>query len=243
MIEGRNALITGASSGIGRETAYKLAEQGADVALASRSQDQLEEIASTIHEKYNQDAAVIPTDVTERDQVEEVVETAASKLGGLDIVVSNAGVGLGGDVEEIDDGDYQTTMGVNCDGMFYTARAALPHLKQSEGNLIFLGSIAGQYPRAANPVYAATKWWTRGFALSLSAQIGDENVAVTVIKPSEVRTGFAGQDGDPFRDRFQEGEVTEPEDVARAIVTAADTESPNTLNEIDIYRRDKLCDL
>lgn len=243
MIEGRNALITGASSGIGRETAYKLAEKGADVALAARSQDELEQIAASIEEEYSQEAVVIPTDVTEREQVEEMVEETVEQLGGLDIVVNNAGIGVGSDVETLEDDQYHKMMDVNCDGMFYTARATLPHLKESDGNLIFLGSIAGQYPRAPNPVYAATKWWTRGFALSLSAQIGDEDVAVTVVNPSEVRTGFAGEDGDPFRERFEEGTVTEPQDVARAIVTAADTEKPNVLNEIDVYRRDKLGDL
>ncbi len=238
-LEDQNAIVTGASSGIGRETAYALAERGANVSLASRSREELEEIAAEIEERFDATALVIETDVTEEDQVECLIEKTVEKLGGLDILVNNAGVGVGEDVEEMDSRDYHLMMDVNCDGMFYVSRAAIPHLKDSEGKMIFVASFAGQYPRPSNPVYAATKWWTRGYALSLSGQLKGR-VAVTVVNPTEVRTDFASEDGDPFRERFEEGEVTEPGDIAEAIVFAARQEKPNTVNEIDMYRRDKL---
>lgn len=237
------ALVTGASSGIGRETAKALAEEGADIALASRSQTELEELAEILRSEYNVETTVAPTDVTESKQVDNMVEKTVSDLGGLDIVVNNAGLARGDDVEELSNEQYDNMMDVNCDGMFYTARAALPHLKESSGNLIFLGSIAGQYPRPGNPIYSATKWWTRGLALSLSASAGGEGVAVTVVNPSEVRTNFAGQESEEFKSRFKEGEVTEPEHIADSIVFAAKQEDPNTLNEMDIYRQDKLGDM
>lgn len=241
-IKGKSALITGASSGIGRETARKLAEEGVNVALASRSKEILEEIALGIQEEFEVDTVVVPTDVTEEEQVEEMVEKTVEEFGSLDILVNNAGLGLGGEVDGMESEKYHTMMDVNCDGMFFTARAALPYLKESKGNMIFLGSLAGQYPRPTNPVYAATKWWTRGFALSLSSQIGDEDVGVTVVNPSEVRTQFASESGNAFEERFEEGEVTEPEDVAESILFAAKQEDRNTINEIDVYRRDKLHD-
>lgn len=241
-IEGKTALITGASSGIGRETARKLAEEDVNVALASRSEDVLEEIAMGIEEEFEVDTLVVPTDVTEEEQVDEMIEETVDEFDSLDILVNNAGLAIGGEVDGMDSEEYRTMMDVNCDGMFYAARAALPHLKESEGNIIFLGSLAGQYPRPTNPVYAATKWWTRGFALSLSSQIGDENVAVTVVNPSEVRTDFASESGNSFEERFEEGEVSEPEDVAESILFAAKQEDRNTINEIDVYRRDKLHD-
>lgn len=237
------SIVTGASSGIGEATAQKLAEEGSNLVLASRSIDQLEDLAKRLKEKHGVEAVAVETDITEKEQVEEMIDTAVKAFDGIDIVVNNAGVGLGGDVESMSDEDYHTMMDVNCDGMFFTARAALPHLKESDGNLIFLGSIAGQYPRAPNPVYAATKAWTRSFSKSLSAQIGDEGVAVTVVNPSEVRTEFASKSGSPFKERFEEGEVTEPEDIADSIVFAARQEDKNTLNEIDVYRRDKLTDM
>jgi len=242
-LDGKVALITGASSGIGKETAKAMAEEGADIALGSRSQNELEELAGNLETEYNVETVVVPTDVTESEQVNEMIEKTVSDLGSLDIVVNNAGLARGGDVEDLSDEQYDNMMDVNCDGMFYTARAALPYLKKSSGNLIFLGSIAGQYPRPTNPVYAATKWWTRGLALSLSASTGAEDVAVTVVNPSEVRTNFAGQESEEFKSRFEEGEVTEPRHIAESIVFAAKQEDPNTLNEMDIYRQDKLGDM
>ncbi len=242
-LDQKKALVTGASSGIGRETVEKLAEEGADVALAARREERLNELADKVESEHGVKTLVVPTDVTEEDQVEEMVQKTVDVFGRLDIVISNAGLAVGDDVEEFDTDEFHMMMDVNCDGMFFTARAVLPHLKESSGNLVFLGSLAGQYPRSTNPVYAATKWWTRGFALSLSAQVGDEDVAVTVVNPSEVRTEFASESGSSFQERFEPGEVTEPDDVAEAIVFAAKQESPNTMSEIDVYRRDKLGDL
>lgn len=242
-LHGRTAIITGASSGIGEATAHRLAEEGVCTVLASRSVEKLRAIADEIREEHGTEALTVETDVTEKEQVEELIDKAVDEFGSLDILVNNAGLGLGGDVESMEDEDFHTMMDVNCDGMFFTARAALPHLKESNGNIIFLGSIAGQYPRAPNPVYAATKAWTRSFSKSLSAQVGDEGVAVTVVNPSEVRTEFASKSGSSFKERFEEGEVTEPEDIADSIVFAAKQDEPNTVSEIDLYRRDKLKDM
>jgi hypothetical protein len=130
-------------------------------------------------------------------------------------------------------------MDVNVDGAFYTARETLPQLEDGAGNLVFIGSFAGQYPRPANPVYAATKWWVRGFAMSLSAQVGGEDVGVSVVNPAEVRSEFGSEDGEPFRERFGPDEASEPEEVADAVVFALSQEPPTTVNELDVYRRDK----
>jgi len=162
-------------------------------------------------------------------------------LGGVDILVNNAGLGRGSSVGALSTIEYRQMMETNVDGMFFTTRAALPHLREAGGTAVFIGSFAGQYPRSFNPVYAATKWWTRGFAKSLSAQAGDE-VAVTVINPSEVRTGFGSEDGESFEERFEEGEVTEPQEVAEAVVFAAE-QSPSMVSELDLYRRDKFTGL
>lgn len=228
-------LVTGASSGIGRETADALAREGAKVALAARRTDHLHEIADRLEAEYGTEALVVPTDVTDEVAVDAMVDETVSTFGSLNTVVLNAGVGTGGDVETLATDDYKLMMDVNCDGVFYTARAALPHVKETEGHLIFVGSFAGQYARPGNPVYAATKWWTRGFALSLSAQIGDENVGVTTINPSEVRTEFGDT---PFKEAFDEGEVSEPSEIAEGIVFAA-RQGQSMVSEMDLYRRDK----
>mgnify|MGYP000190908981 CR=1 FL=1 len=233
------AVVTGASSGIGRETARALAREGATVVLAARREERLSELAVELERENGAEAAVVPTDVTDEDAVAALVETTVERFGGLDLVVSNAGVAGGSDVAELETETYRRMTAVNCDGTFYLTRAALPHLRASEwgGHLVYVGSFAGQYPRPFNPVYAATKWWTRGFAKSVDAQLG-EDVGVTVVNPAAVRTEFTVA-GDPFTERFDPGEVVEPAEVADAIVYAA-RQSPSVVSELDLYDRDKL---
>ncbi|SDX68350.1 SDR family oxidoreductase [Halobellus clavatus] len=236
--QGSVALITGASSGIGAETAHALASDGADVALAARRRAQLETVAEEIESSTDAETLVVPTDVREEEAVEAMVETTVDHFDRLDVLVNNAGLGVGGDVEELSTADYRLMMETNVDGYFFATRAAIPHLRESAGNLVFVGSFAGQYPRPANPVYAATKWWVRGFAHSVEAQIGSDGVGVSVVNPTEVRTEFASESGASFEDRFDPGEVTEPEEIAEAIAFAASQER-STVHEIDLYRRDK----
>jgi len=237
-IDGQTAIVTGASSGIGRATVHALAREGARVVLAARREERLDEIAATVAEEHDAETHVVPTNVRDEDAVATLVEATVSEFGGLDLVVNNAGLARGADVEHMTTEEYRTMMEVNVDGMFFVTRESLPHLRESAGNLVFVGSFAGKYPRPFNPVYAASKWWTRGFAKSVSAQVGTEDVGVTVVNPSEVRTEFGGVYGETFAERFEEGEVTEPEEVAEAVVFAAE-QGPSMASEIDMYRRDK----
>jgi NADP-dependent 3-hydroxy acid dehydrogenase YdfG len=238
-LDGSAAFVTGATSGIGRATALALAEAGADVALAARREDRLEEVAEAVRTEHGREALAVPTDVREPDAVGAAVEATVEAFGGLDVVVANAGLGVDKSVEELSVDEYRLMTDVNVNGMFYTAQAVLPHLRRSAGTLVFMGSFSGQYPRPYNPVYAATKWWTRGFALSLQGAVGDDGIGVTVINPTEVRTEFGSETDDPLKDRFEPGEVTEPAEIANAVVFAASQEPPNTVVELDLYRRDK----
>lgn len=240
-LTGRTALVTGASSGIGRATAETLARDGASVVLAARRRDRLDSVRETIAAEHGVETMVQETDVTDEHQVAELVENTVGEFGSLDIVVNNAGVSYLEPVAEMDSESFDAMLQVNVYGLFFVARAAIPHLRDAEGNLVFIGSFSGQHPNAAHPVYSATKWWARGFALGLAGQIGGENVAVTVVNPSEVRTELGGSgDRRPTKDRYEPGEITEPSDVAETVVFAAKQEPPNTINELDIYRRDKL---
>ena len=239
-LQDETAIVTGASSGIGRETARALAAEGANVVVAARREQRLRELVDDVEDAFDATALAVPTDVTDEAAVEALVEAAVDRFDELDVVVNNAGLGRSAPVEELPTEDYRRMMDVNVDGMFFLTRASVPHLRESRGNLIFLGSFAGQYPRPAQPVYAATKWWTRGIALSLAAGVGADGIAVTVINPTEVRTAFGGEDGDSMAAEFEPGDVTEPADVADAIVFAARQEPPNAVTELDLFRRNKL---
>ena len=232
------ALVTGASAGIGEATARALAREGADIALAARRRERLESIAAGIESEFGVETLVIPTDVRDEAAVEAMVAETVETFGRLDVLVNNAGLGVGGDVEETTSEQYRLMMETNVDGVFFATRAAIPHLRETGGNLVIVGSFAGQYPRPANPIYAATKWWVRGFAHSLEGQIGPDGVGVSVVNPTEVRTEFASEESEAFEERFEPGEVTEPEEVADAVAFAAGQDR-STVHEIDLYRRDK----
>ena len=236
-LDDSTAIVTGASSGIGRATAEALSAAGADIVLAARSEDRITALADDLET----DALAVPTDVREEADVGVLIASTVNRFGGVDVLVNNAGLGRGSSVEDLSTDEYRQMMETNVDGMFFTTQAALPHLRESEGTAIFIGSFAGEFPRSFNPVYAATKWWTRGFAKSLSAQAGDE-VAVSIINPSEVRTEFGSEDGESFEQRFDEGEVTEPAEIADAVVFAAE-QSPSMVSELDLFRRDKFTGL
>ena len=236
------AIVTGASAGIGRETARALASDGADVALVARRENRLTELAAEIESETDASALVCPADVSDEDEVEAAVEKTVSEFGRLDVLVNNAGIATDSEtpVEEFPTDQYRTVMGVNVDGMFYTARAAIPHLRETNGTAIFVASYAGKNPSPGAPLYAATKWWTRGFAKSLAGQVGTDDIAVSIVNPSEVRTEF----GKEFREqtskeRYERDEVTGPRAVADVITFAARQETPNTVSELDLYRRDK----
>ena len=236
-LAGLTALVTGASSGIGRETARVLARDGANVVLAARRVERLETIATEIDDAHDVETAVVPTDVTDEDAVEALVTAAVERFDGLDVVVSNAGVADGSDIEAMSTETYRRMMRVNVDGTFFLTRAVLPHLRAAGGDLVYVGSFAGKFPRPYNPVYAATKWWTRGFAKSVAAQAGGE-LGVTIVNPAAVRTEFE-VGGQSMAERYDPGEVVEPAEVADAIAFAA-KQSPSMVHELDLYERDKL---
>ncbi|WP_410767233.1 SDR family oxidoreductase [Haloferax sp. DFSO60] len=237
-LEDAVALVTGASSGIGEETARSLADVGADIALLARREDRLEHLADELEADFGVETLVLPADVRDEAAVESAIDQTVETFGRLDVVVNNAGLARGSDVESMTTDEYRQMMDTNVDGVFYVSRAALPHLRETTGNLIFVGSFAGQYPRPFNPVYAASKWWVRGFAHSLEGQVGDAGVGITVVNPTEVRTEFGSEDGESFEVRFEAGEVTEPEEIANAIRFAA-LQDGSTVSELDLYRRDK----
>lgn len=239
-LDGKAALVTGASSGIGRATAFALAEEGASVAIAARRTERLESVADRVESEFDGQALVVPTDVTNEEAVEAMVDTTVDEFGSLDIVVNSAAVSILEEVESMDTETFDTMLDVNVRGLFLVSRAVIPHLRETTGHLIVVGSYSSQHPISAHPVYAASKWWTRGFTLSLAGQIGSDDIGVTIVHPSEVRTELGGsEERRPTKDRYEPGEITEPEDVAETIAFAAKQESPNTISELDIFRRDK----
>ena len=235
------AVITGASRGIGAATARRLADVGYTVVLAARTADELSTVADEIATAHGVETHAVPTDVTDPGAVEALVETAVERYGRVDAAVVNAGVGEPRNVplEDLSLDTYDTVTGTNVDGAFYTARATLPALRETEGSLVFVGSYLGKYPSTKTPVYAASKWWLRGFAHSVAGRAGQAGVAVSLVNPSGVDTSF-GRDtrGETNAERLDSEEVVSAEDVAESIYTCVRQESPGTVAELDLFRQD-----
>ena len=185
-VEGRVALITGASSGIGAATAKTLAGQGAKVALASRRGSD-EGIAGALARSC---------DVRDPQQIEGLVAETVERFGRLDILVANAGVGAYGNFLDISREHLEEMVDVNVKGLLYTVRAVLPHLLESPAaDLVVVASIAGQRAPEGEAVYAASKFAQVGFMRSLDHELYRRGVRCSTIAPGGVWTEFAMGEG------------------------------------------------
>jgi NADP-dependent 3-hydroxy acid dehydrogenase YdfG len=239
---GRVALVTGASSGIGAATARRFAAEGADVVLAARTETALSTVAAECREA-GVEALSVPTDVTDAAAVEALVAATTDRFGRLDVAVANAGVGEARDVPipELPLEQFERVTETNVHGAFHTTRAVLPALRASTGALVFVGSFKGRYPSTSTPVYAASKWWLRGFARSVAGRVGPDGVGVTVVNPSGVTTPFGSEfREEPNETALDEETTLDAADVADAVVYAAGRDAPATVTELNLDRRDVL---
>jgi NADP-dependent 3-hydroxy acid dehydrogenase YdfG len=216
-------VITGASSGIGLATARMGAARGARVVLAARNGEALAEIRAEI-ERQGGDALDVVTDVSDRAQVEALARAAIDRYGRIDTWVNDAGLSIIGRLEEVEDGDHRRLFDVNFWGVVYGSLVALPHLKESGGTLINLGSVASDVAFPLQGMYSASKHAIKGFTDSLRIELKEEGapVAVTLIKPAAIDTPFPAHARN-YTDREPKlpPPVYRTEEVAEAILHAA----------------------
>jgi NADP-dependent 3-hydroxy acid dehydrogenase YdfG len=209
-IEGRTALVTGASSGIGAATARALAAAGANVALASRRVDDL----------GLEGALAQSCDVRDPAQLEAFVAATVERFGGLDIVVANAGVGAYGDFLDLDPEWLEEMVDTNVKGLLYTVRATLPRLLESDAaDLVVVASIAGQRGPEGEAVYAASKFAQIGFMRALDHELWKRGVRCSTLAPGGVETEFAMGRGRTPEDPDLPG-FMRSEEVAEAVLYA-----------------------
>jgi NADP-dependent 3-hydroxy acid dehydrogenase YdfG len=237
-LEGRVAVVTGASSGIGEATALALARDGAAVALGARRRERLEELAKRISSEGGR-VLVREVDVSNEDQARSFIDAASEELGGIHVLVNNAGVMLLGPVAGADTDDWRRMIAVNLLGLLWCTHAALPLMASSGGgDIVNVSSVAGRRADAGAAVYNMTKFGVHGFSEALRQEALHVNVRVTTVAPGFVATELQGQNENPVvlqvleRAREQIGEVLRAEDIASAIVYAVSQPPHVCLNEV-----------
>lgn len=241
-LDGTVALITGGSSGIGEATARSLAAQGAKVAVAARRMERLEQLAAEIGGQGHT-ALAIQSDITDQEQAIAAVDRTVAELGGLDIVVNNAGQMLLGPIEDAPTEEWDRMIDLNLKGLINTTHAAVPHLlaatESSErgcADVVNISSVAGRIARFGSGVYNLTKHGVGAFSESFRQEFAKRKIRSTIIEPGAVDTELTDhiRDGvrEQVRGRFTDMKTLESEDIADAIVYAVTRPWHVSLNEV-----------
>ncbi|MER3482221.1 MAG: short-chain dehydrogenase [Meiothermus sp.] len=207
MLNGKIALVTGASSGIGVEIARKLSAEGVKVGLFARSEDKLEALVGELGE-----ATALPGDITRYAEVERAVRRLEDRFGGLDFLINNAGVGLFKPVHELSPEEWHTVLETNLTGPFYATKAAVPAMqKRGGGHIVNIGSLAGKNAFAGGSAYNASKFGLLGFSEASMLDLRYLGIRVSSVLPGSVDTPFGGN---PTGASWK----IQPEDVAEAVI-------------------------
>jgi NADP-dependent 3-hydroxy acid dehydrogenase YdfG len=235
-LAGRAAVITGASSGIGRATARALAAAGAGVGLAARRAERLEELAEEVGQSSGE-ALALPTDVTDYAQAEAMIRRAEEAFGSVDVLVNVAGVMLPAPIAEADPADWRRMVEVNLMGVLHATRAALPGmLERGNGHIVNVSSTSGRTHQPLFSVYAATKHGLGAFTEVLRKEVHPNRIRVTLFEPGPTRSELGSHaDAAVMRglaDDFSDVEFLGAEDVARGILWTLAQPDRINVNEV-----------
>ncbi|HDP4588239.1 TPA: SDR family oxidoreductase [Staphylococcus aureus] len=220
------AVVTGAGSGIGEAIATLLHEEGAKVVLAGRNKEKLQNVANQLSQD---NVKVVPTDVTNKEEVDELIKIAQQTFGSLDIVINSAGQMLSSKITDYQVDEWDSMIDVNIKGTLYTAQAALPTmLEQSSGHLINIASISGFEVTKISTIYSATKAAVHTITQGLEKELAKTGVKVTSISPGMVDTAITAAYNSSDRKKL------DPQDIAEAVLYALTQPSHVNVNEITV---------
>lgn len=230
MLKGKCAVVTGASRGIGKAIAKKLASLGANIVINYRNsekeacelKDELEEIGVK--------ALICKCDIQNIDQVRKMIKEAKDKFGKIDIIVNNAGITKDGLILRMNEEDFNSVIDVNLKGVFNCLKEIVPVMvKQKEGKIINLSSVIGIVGNAGQVNYAASKAGVIGMTKSLAKEIGSRGITVNAIAPGFIQTDMTNELGDKYKDEIKKNiplkKLGEPEDVANLVAFLASDEA------------------
>lgn len=225
-LNGKVAIITGASAGIGEASAKALAAEGAQLVVTARREERLKKLVNELN-ALGTKSVYVAGDACEDETAKKTIQAAIDNFGRIDILLNNAGMGIYKDLVDTSLEEYDTMMDTNMRSGFLFTRYAVPHMiKQGEGTVLMLSSMAGVYGFPGEAVYCATKFAQVGFAQALDKELRTKGIKVGVICPGGVKTEFAIGTG-----RTEEGvansNMLEATDVAGAVLLAC-TQSPGS---------------
>ena len=242
-LEGKVAVITGAGRGIGRAIAIGYAAEGASICCAARTTSEIDEVAAEI-KSAGGNAITVQTDVTDYDEVERMNKAAADAFGGIDIVVINAGGNISaGPIDASDPEEWTVTIDLNLKGAYYTARSAIPYLKQrGGGKMLTIGSGIGHNGRPNTSAYACAKAGSWMLTRVLAQELWEHNISVNELVPGPVLTPGAiaswEREGSGVNTITSEW-VKEAEDVVpMALFLATQPDKGPTSQSFSMMRRD-----
>jgi NAD(P)-dependent dehydrogenase (short-subunit alcohol dehydrogenase family) len=223
ILQGRVAIVTGASSGIGEACAVSFVEKGAKVVLAARRAERLSGLVERL-EGMGGEALAVTTDVTDEAAVQNLFDQAVARFGTVDVLINNAGVADSTAVYEMSLETWHQVIETNLTSAFLCSRAAFRVMKdKGRGRIINIGSISARVPRANSPAYAASKWGLDGLTRSLAIDGREFNIAASIFHPGIVATEIA-----PGAVKLPENFAASPKDIADVIVHMCDI--PDHLN-------------
>jgi 3-oxoacyl-[acyl-carrier protein] reductase len=215
-LENKKVLITGSSRGIGRAIAETLAAEGAKLFLTARDRDSLRDLRELLSGK-GADVGFEAADLADYDRLKGMFIDAIGFLGGIDVLINNAGIGRKGNVADMDIVEWDRMFAVNLRAAFVLSKkAAIEMIKQKSGHIINIGSGASQTPIAGLAGYCATKHGLLGFSESLGLELRQHNIKVSIVMPGSTATHFG--DGDPEKKTAAKPGILRPEDVADAVL-------------------------
>jgi 3-oxoacyl-[acyl-carrier protein] reductase len=210
-LNGKSAIVTGGTKGIGRGIAEALIREGVNVCISARHEEEVLEAVRELSDVGEGSAAGVVCDVRDYEQVKALVEHAAAEFGGLDILVNNAGIGVFGRVEELAVEDFRACLETNLFGVFYCCREAIPLMKKGGGGYIInISSLAGTNAHPQMSAYNASKFGLNGFSEALMQEVRHDRIKVSYVMPGSVNTEFGGDE--PGGERSWQ---LQPEDIAR----------------------------
>jgi NAD(P)-dependent dehydrogenase (short-subunit alcohol dehydrogenase family) len=223
ILQGRVAVVTGASSGIGEACAVAFVEKGARVVLAARRAERLSALVERL-EGLGGEALAVTTDVTSESDVDNLFARAVERFGTVDVLINNAGIADSTAVYEMSLDTWHSVIETNLTSAFLCSRAAFRVMKdKGRGRILNIGSISARVPRQNSPAYAASKWGLDGLTRSLAIDGREFNIAASIFHPGIVATEIA-----PGAVKLPENFAASPEDIAGVIVHMCDL--PDHLN-------------